>query len=174
MTNPDSGRLPAPEQLLLREMNEMEVAEMIERYIEFVDEDGRPVHLPMQFVRHYMRRSDGALPIVTSIAQTPIVLRDGTILSGRGLNRKYGILFRVSVELDNLIRPRAVCTDSVVAQAMRYLTDDWLCDVVTDYVGKCIIVSCLLTILERALLPERPAFFVTAGKRGGGKTTTFT
>jgi hypothetical protein len=29
-----------------------------------------------------------------------------------------------------------------------------------------------LTIIERALLPERPAFFVTAGQRGGGKTTT--
>src|SRR5258708_13151788 len=28
-----------------------------------------------------------------------------------------------------------------------------------------------LTLLERALLPERPAFFVTAGQRGGGKTT---
>jgi len=25
--------------------------------------------------------------------------------------------------------------------------------------------------IERALLPERPAFFVTAGQRGGGKTT---
>ena len=28
-----------------------------------------------------------------------------------------------------------------------------------------------LTLIERALLPERPAFFVTAGQRGGGKTT---
>lgn len=28
-----------------------------------------------------------------------------------------------------------------------------------------------LSVIERAILPERPAFFVTAGKRGGGKTT---
>jgi hypothetical protein len=28
-----------------------------------------------------------------------------------------------------------------------------------------------LTIIERSVLPERPAFFVTAGRRGGGKTT---
>jgi hypothetical protein len=28
-----------------------------------------------------------------------------------------------------------------------------------------------MTLIERALLPERPAFFVTAGLRGGGKTT---
>src|SRR5215472_5223231 len=28
-----------------------------------------------------------------------------------------------------------------------------------------------LTVLQRALLPERPVFFVIAGQRGGGKTT---
>ena len=31
-----------------------------------------------------------------------------------------------------------------------------------------------LSIIERALLPERPAFFVSAGRRGGGKTTAIT
>jgi hypothetical protein len=29
-------------------------------------------------------------------------------------------------------------------------------------------------MIERSLLPDRPAFFVTAGRRGGGKTTTLT
>jgi hypothetical protein len=59
-----------------------------------------------------------------------------------------------------------------VAKAMRYLTDDWLCDLASDYVGKCVVIACALTIIERLLLAERPAFFVTAGQRGGGKTTT--
>jgi hypothetical protein len=40
-----------------------------------------------------------------------------------------------------------------------------------DQVGKCIALMLALTIIERALLAERPAFFVTAGQRGGGKTT---
>ena len=55
---------------------------------------------------------------------------------------------------------------------MQFLTDEWLCDVATDYPGKCVIIACALTIVERAVLPERPAFFVVAGQRGGGKTTT--
>ena len=55
---------------------------------------------------------------------------------------------------------------------MDYLTDEWLCDVATDYAGKCIIIAAALTLIERTLLPDRPAFFVTAGRRGGGKTTT--
>jgi hypothetical protein len=46
------------------------------------------------------------------------------------------------------------------------------CDLATDYAGRCIVIACALTILERLLLTERPAFFVTAGQRGGGKTTT--
>jgi hypothetical protein len=55
---------------------------------------------------------------------------------------------------------------------MRFLCDEWLVDVSADYAGKCIIIAAALTVVERALLPERPAFFITAGQRGGGKTTT--
>ena len=165
-------RLPAPEQLLIVPLSEMELAELIERHIEFVDEDGRPVHLQPHFVKHYMKRDDGALPIVTSIAQLPIVLHNGTVLTGRGLNRRYGVFFRVPAELEALLPSREGCTAAVVARAMRFLTEDWLCDVAADYEGKCTIVACALTLLERALLPQRPAFFVTAGQRGGGKTTT--
>jgi len=38
--------------------------------------------------------------------------------------------------------------------------------------GKCALISCALTIIERVLLDQRPAFMVRAGQRGGGKTTT--
>jgi hypothetical protein len=58
-----------------------------------------------------------------------------------------------------------------VAKAVDFLANDWLCDVATDVAGKCVLIALALTILERVLLPERPAYFVTAGKRGGGKTT---
>jgi hypothetical protein len=36
---------------------------------------------------------------------------------------------------------------------------------------KAVAIMLAMTLIERALLPERPAFFVTAGQRGGGKTT---
>jgi hypothetical protein len=55
---------------------------------------------------------------------------------------------------------------------MRYLTHGWLCDLACDYTGRCIVIAGALTIIERVLLSERPAFFMTAGQRGGGKTTT--
>ena len=90
--------LPPPEQWVLSRMNEMEVAEMIEEHIDYytVDEDGnrRSVHLPTPFVRHFMRRHDGALPTVVAIATAPIVLADGVLLAPDGLDRDRGIHLR--------------------------------------------------------------------------------
>ena len=63
------------------------------------------------------------------------------------------------------------CGRRAVRDAMRFLTDEWLCDVLADYPSKCVAVAAALTIIERSLLPDRPAFFVTAGRRGAGKTT---
>src|SRR5262249_37947525 len=168
-------RLPAPEQWVLERMNEMEVAEMIEEYIDFVDKNGHSVHLPMQFVRHYVKRNDGALPTVVTIATLPIVLGDGVLLAPDGLDRTRGILFKIQPELRAVLPRREDCDDEAVRKAMEFLCDDWLCDVATtDYSGKCTLIAAALSMIERSLLPERPVFFVTAGRRGGGKTTTLT
>jgi hypothetical protein len=118
-----------------------------------------------------MRYRDSKLPVVTAIVTSPLVLPDGTLLANQGLDRKRGIIFRLQPELIALLPVPEDCTPSAVSAAMRFLTDVWLCDIATDYAGKCIIIAAALTILERVLLPERPAFFVTAGQRGG-KTTT--
>jgi len=95
-------RLPAPEQWVLSTMNEMEVAEMIERYIEHyaMDKHGDqyPVHYPTPFVRHFMKRSDRALPTVVAIATAPIVLADGGLLAAEGLDRRRGKAFRKAAQ----------------------------------------------------------------------------
>ena len=167
-------KLPAPEQWVLSTMGEMEVAEMIEQYIDYVDEDGRSVHLPTQFVRHYMRRDDNALPTVVAIATLPIVLADGGLLAPDGLDRSRGIIFEIQKEVRAIIPDPKARTKAAVPQAMQFLCEEWLCDVAADYAGKCTIITAALTIIERSLLDERPAFFVTAGGRGGGKTTLLT
>jgi hypothetical protein len=163
--------LPAPKQWALVKMNEMETAEMIERYIDYVDKNGRSVHLPMPFVRHFMKRKD-SLPVVVSIAVLPIVLADGVILAPDGLDRERGIMFIIEKALRAVLPDREDCNDDAVREAMRFLCDEWLCDVAADHAGKCTLVAAALTLIERNLLDNRPAFFVTAGRRGGGKTTT--
>jgi hypothetical protein len=72
------SKLSTPEQWGLLRMTDMELAEEIERHIDFfIDEDGRSVHLPTPFVRHFLRRDD-ELPTIVAIAAQPIVLADGT------------------------------------------------------------------------------------------------
>jgi hypothetical protein len=167
-------KLPAPEQWLLSRLNEFQCAELIEHHIDYVDEKGRSVHLPMSFVRHYLQRDDDALPILVAVSTLPIVLADGNLLAKCGLDRDRGIVFVIPEELLAVLPRREDCTSKEVAQAMLFLCDVWLCDVATDLFGKCVLIAAALTVLERSLLPDRPVFLVTAGRRGGGKTTTLT
>ncbi len=164
-------KLPAPEQWVLSQMSEMEVAEMIEQHIDYVD-DGRSVHLPIA-VRPALHAAMTTThcPTVVAIATLPIVLADGGLVAPNGLDRSRGIIFEIQKEMRAMIPVPEDCRKGAVRQAMSYLCDTWLCDVAADYAGKCTIIAAALTIIERSLLDERPAFFVTAGRRGGGKTT---
>jgi hypothetical protein len=168
-----SNNLPPPEKWVLLRMGEVQVTEMIERHIEFIDEHDRSVHLPTHFVRHFMRRED-TLPFMVAIAQLPIVLADGTLLAGNGLDRARGIFFTIPKELITIVPASKERAQEEVDKAMKFLSDEWLCDVASDYTGKCIIIAAALTVIERSLLPDRPAFEVSAGRRGTGKTTTIT
>src|SRR5262249_11970460 len=167
-------RLPAPNQLLLARLDRASLGETIERHLDYFDPtNGRSVHLNHAFVDHYLVRDESKLPIVRGTAAMPIVLPDGSIASGPGLDRRLGIVFRVPHSLRKLLPTEEECTPGACARAMRFLLHEWLADVATaDYSGRCVIIACALTLLERCILPERPAFFFTAGQRGGGKTTT--
>ena len=156
--------------LALVAMTEQELAEEIERHINYVDKKGRSVRLPRCFVRSFLKRDD-SLPRVNGFSTLPIVLPNGTLLTGGGLNRKFGIVFRVPDQLNAMLPRVEDCDDAAVEDALRFLCDRWLVDVAADFAGKCLILALCLTIIERMLLPERPCFFFTAGQRGTGKTT---
>src|SRR6476619_2413587 len=107
-------KLPPPEQWVICKMSEMEVAEMIEQHIDFYKETEnggcRSVHLPMQFVRHYMRRNDDALPTLFAISTAPLVLADGHLLAPTGLDLLRGIQFIIPPELREVVPQPQDCT----------------------------------------------------------------
>ena len=148
--------LPTPQQWVIKKMSEAEVAEMIERHIDFVDKHGRSVHLPTKFVRHYMKRDDGRLPTIVAVTTLPLVLADGHVLGAR--MDSTGCAASVSASnrrSRRSCRSRAASPTTTSKSAMQFLTDDWLCDVATDYVGKCTIIAAALNP-DRALA-ARPA-----------------
>jgi hypothetical protein len=102
-------KLPAPEQWLLSRLNEFQCAELIEQHIDYVDEKGRSVHLPMSFVRDFLQRDDDALPILATVSTLPIVLADGNLLAKCGLDRDRGIVFLIPEELLAVMPRREDC-----------------------------------------------------------------
>ena len=178
-TEPEKARLPAPAMPLLTLHDRYSLAHLIEQHIEFVsegeskDKGPRSVALPPIFVDHFSAYRDSSLPRVGAVVTAPLVLSDGSMLAWSGLDRDRKLMFRIPPELRAILpKPQDPAPqDKHVAKALDFLANEWLCDVATDFAGKCVLIALGLSILERVLLPERPAFFVTAGKRGGGKTT---
>jgi hypothetical protein len=171
---PDDKRLPPPELPLLTVHDDVSLAHLIEHHVEYAhttDETERVVALPALFVNHYRYYRASRLPVVSGIVTAPLILADGELLADVGLRRDLGLVFRIDPALLAALPQRAEIEPRHVAAALRYLLDEWLIDVTADYAGKMVLIALALTILERVLLPERPAFFVTAGRRGGGKTT---
>jgi hypothetical protein len=118
-----------------------------------------------------MHRPADRLPVLTAVSTLPVVLDDGSILAENGLQRQYGTIFRIPEALPPLLSDRKQCTSEAVRAAMTLLVDEWLVDVTAIREDKCVLIALALSVVERVLLAERPAFFVTSAVRGGGKTT---
>ena len=91
--------LPTPKQWVIKRMSIEECAEMIERHINFVDKNGRSVHLPTKFVKHYLKRDDGALPTIVAVSTLPLVFADGGVWAEDKFDRLRGIDFRIQPEV---------------------------------------------------------------------------
>ena len=143
----------------------------------FVEEtaDGeRAVGAPYRLLTHWLKYRQSQLPTVRAVVTMPLVLPGGELLGGAGLDRERGVVFRIDPALSKYIPKRAACTPAAVGKAYAYLADEWLTDVASDREGKAVLIAYALSIIERILFPERPTFYVTAGQRGGGKTTALT
>ena len=172
-------RVPPPEEPLITALDPVGLGLLVERHVEHVrvGDDGREraVALPEPFLRAYLGWRGSRLPVVRAVVTAPLVTREGGLLAGAGLDRAREVVFRIEPQLLALVPadPDAI-DDAEVVEALRFLVDEWLCDVAAGFAGRVVLLAYALTIVERVLLPERPAFFVTAGQRGGGKTTVVT
>ena len=125
---------------------------------------------PRAFIDGLREFSPSSIPIVRAINTAPLVTMSGYVIYGVGLDRNTGLVHRIDPLLYACV-PSEPLSEQGVRDALNFLLDEWLVNVALDRVGKCIAIMLALTIIERALLAERPAFFVTAPQRGGGKTT---
>ena len=169
----DTEPMKAPAEPGLVRLTPVCVELLIERYVAWLAERNKKSYfaaLPRPYIDALMQFSPSAIPFVRAINTAPLVSMSGNVIDGVGLDRGTGLVHRI----DPLLRacvPAEPPTEQAVRDAVSFLFDEWLVDVALDGVGKAVAIMLAMTLIERALLPERPAFFVTAGQRGGGKTT---
>jgi hypothetical protein len=169
----DAETMKAPAEPGLVRLTPTGVEMLVERYVCFVVEKKHVTYfgaLPTPFVTALMEFAPSDIPVVRAINTAPLVTMSGQVIDGVGLDRDTGLVHRIDPLLRACLPPNPP-TEQDVRDAVIFLLDDWLVDVALDRVGKSIAIMLALTLIERALLTERPAFFATAGQRGGGKTT---
>jgi len=163
-----------PAEPVLVELTTTGVELLLEQYVRWVasKKDGGAYFaaLPMPFTRALMEYPNSTIPVVRAVNTSPLVTPSGRVIDGVGLDRTTGLVHRIDPILRACL-PKGKPTEEEIKQSLNFLLDEWLVDVALDRVGKCVAVLLALTLLLRALLSERPAFFMTAGQRGGGKTT---
>src|SRR6516225_3186607 len=158
-------------------MTQVTIELMAERYFVFekFDDKGHFLYnaaLPAPYVNAFMQLpgSESKLPHVNAVNTAPMVAENGAIIEGFGLDRDSGIFHHIGPGLRDCL-PKGDITEDDVRKAARWLCDNWLIDVLTDMIGKMVVISVALTLIQRLLLAMRPAFLISAGLRGGGKTT---
>jgi hypothetical protein len=169
----DSETMNAPPEPALVQLTPIGIELLLEKYVRWSVEKQYTSYfgaLPRPFVDALNEYSPSSIPIVRAINTTPLVTISGNIISGVGLDRNTGLVHRIDPLLDACL-PADPPSEQEVRDALNFLLGEWLVDAALDPVGKCIAIMLALTLIERALLAERPAFFVVAPQRGGGKTT---
>ncbi len=170
----EKSALPAPEQYLLTKHDKFSLERDVGKYITFFEKTlggARDVAPPEKHVLHYLGFTDSKVPRVHTILTLPLVLPDGSVSAENGFNRELKATFRIDKNLLRWIPKKEDCTPEAARRAFRFLTEEWLVDVATNRRGKAVLVAYALSIIERCLISDRPVFTVTAGQRGGGKTT---
>ena len=173
-TTEEAESMKAPAEPMLVELTATGVELLLEKYVRLVayTKNGEEYFaaLPTPFIKALEEYPNSAIPVVRAINTAPLVATSGRVIDGVGLDRVTGLFHRIDPDLRSCL-PDGKPTEEEIKEALDFLLDEWLVDVALDRVGKCVAILLALTLLQRALLPERPAFFVTAGQRGGGKTT---
>jgi hypothetical protein len=166
--------MKAPTEPVLVQLSPIGVELLVETYVRYTafkkNVGSYFAALPVPFIKALMEYSNSAIPVVRSINTAPLITASGRLIDGSGFDRKIGVFHRIDPVLRRCL-PDGKPTNEDIKQSLKFLLDEWLVDVALDVVGKCVAILLALTLLQRALLPERPAFFVTAGQLGGGKTT---
>ncbi|QBM75876.1 hypothetical protein E2E30_08880 [Sphingomonas sp. AAP5] len=168
--------IPVPPQAALLPAEYLDAALEIEKFVRIERQtkegDTYAVRIPEPHGKAYLTWMDSKLPRVSALVTLPLVLPNQKLLTGRGLDARRQVIFRIPDELHAAMPAPEEVDLNYAVDCIDFLMNDWLVDVETSPAGKAVIIAMTAQTIQRHLLAERPAYIIDAGQRGGGKTTT--
>jgi hypothetical protein len=122
---------------------------------------------PTKISKQYLERGNWQLPELTGIITAPIVRTDGSILTKQGFDRSTGLLLRSP--LIDWTAPVDL-SQSAAQAAARRLSEPFAEFPFSSPAARSVVVSGILTGLQRRLLPTAPGHGFDANHWGAGKT----
>lgn len=172
----DLSAIPAPAQAALVAADYTDAALEIEKHVRFVrhtkEGETLPVRIPEPHGKAYLNWLDSSLPRVSALVTLPLVMPGRELLTGHGLDAARKVIFRIPDKLHAVMPATDEVDLDYAVDCLDWLINEWLIDVETTPAGKAVIIAMTAQTIQRHLLPERPAYIIDAGQRGGGKTTT--
>lgn len=165
----------APSELKIDVLQDGEVELLVERHVVFVrvtnsGQDFYLTQMPSSHNQALASFQDSKIAKIKMVISSPVVTLDGTVVDGDGFDPDSGLFFAIDpIQREAVAGP--VPTTEQAVESVDFLINKWLQDVSSGPVGKVLLVAMAMTLLERHLFKERPAFFVSASVRGSGKTT---
>ena len=151
--------LPAPPEPLLVQLTDTEVELLIETYFSWFRFDRAQrrydAALPSPFIDALMVWPRSAMPVVQALNTAPLVLPNGDVLTGSGLDRTNGLFHHIEPGLQACV-PQGLVTQQAAREAVKWLCGEWLCDVLTDEIGKLATLLYAETCLQGLCCPSVP------------------
>ncbi len=127
-----------------------------------------PVDCPAKIANLYLARAgQWQLPALTGIVSAPILLDDGSILDRPGFDLATGLYLAGDGEWP---RPPAPLSREAVESAVRTLLEPFGEFPFRAEADRSVIVSAILTLVQRRLLFSAPAHAIDAPTQGSGKS----
>jgi len=159
-----------PGSVILRRATTASLLDVLEREIcwEFKDEEGKlhRTNCPAKVAQRYLSRvGNWHVPVLVGIVEAPVMRPDGSVLTEPGYDERTGLL----LESTTTWRAPPSLSDEAVAAAVKCLKKPFAQFPLSE-AGRSVVISAILTGLQRRLLYSAPMHGFDAPKQGSGKT----
>lgn len=153
--------------IILRRVTAPMIEDTFGRAVHWINTKSFDIDCPPKIAAIYLSREGmWRLPHLTGIIEAPVMCPDGTIVMNSGYDEATGLLLESRIAWPALPAPSRAAAEA----AVRCLTEPFVEFPFSTPAGWSVLVSAVLSGLQRRLLPSAPAHAFDAPLQGSGKS----